>query len=61
MENDDLTLTIRLHDPAEKDDAAKAAVWVTGIVHRADLKLSASDFAERYLKPAAMQLLGPHN
>ncbi len=30
MAQDDLVLTIRVHDPIEKKDASKAACWTRG-------------------------------
>lgn len=53
---DDLTLTIRLHDPKEKQDPKKSASWVVITVHRADLDLPKNDFIERYVAPALPQL-----
>ena len=57
---DELTLTVRLHDPKEKDDVAKAAVWVVLKVDRADLALSPTDFTAKYLSGAAATILAPH-
>lgn len=47
----DLTLTLRLYDPAEKLDSAKAASWATISVSRADLSLSAAAFLAKYVTP----------
>lgn len=49
---DDLTLTIRLHDPIEKDDHELAAGWVTVRVARADLTMPTAGFLGRYVRPA---------
>lgn len=56
--NDTLTLTVRLHDPKEKQDAGKSTAWAVVQVRREDLQMSASDFSIRYLFPAAQQILG---
>lgn len=48
---DTLTLTIRLHDPKEKQDAKRAADWIVFDVGREDLKLSPEDFAAKYITP----------
>jgi len=53
---DDLTLTIRLHDPIEKGDHELAAGWVTVRVARADLEMSAAGFLGRYVRPALKQI-----
>ena len=51
-----LTLTIRLYDPEEKNDANKAASWQTISVERDDLQLSPADFTAKYILPAIPQL-----
>jgi hypothetical protein len=56
MAGDNLTLTIRVHDPFEKEDAEKAASWATISVLRADIGISKIAFAEKYLQPALAQL-----
>ena len=48
---DTLTFTMRLHDRAEKKDAAKCTSWATVEVARADLKLSQADFLAKYVVP----------
>lgn len=53
---DHLTLTVRLHDPKEKQNAKLAASWVTVRVDRADLALAPADFAAKYLVGAAAEL-----
>lgn len=54
---DELTLTIRIHDPKEKQDEQHSTVWVVIKVKREDLQLAPYLFAELYLAPAAEQLL----
>ena len=56
MQQDTLTLTIRLHDPKEKNDPALSASWVVIPVDRADLALEPPDFAAKYLLPAVPEL-----
>jgi len=56
LEKDTLTLTLRLHDPKEKQNAALAASWVVIEVDRADLALDPLDFAAKYVLPAVPQL-----
>jgi hypothetical protein len=53
---DHLTLTLRLHDPKEQQNAALAASWVVIEVNRADLGMEPLDFAAKYLLPAVSQL-----
>lgn len=57
---DMLTLTVRLHDPKEKRDRAKSAVWHVVKIPRAALSLSEADFAANHLAPAAAVILAPH-
>ena len=57
---DMLTLTVRLHDPKEKRDPKKSAVWHTVKIPRAALSLSDADFAANHLLPAVPVILGPH-
>ena len=57
---DMLTLTVRLHDPKEKRDRAKSAVWHTVKIPRAALSLPEADFAATHLAPAAAVILAPH-
>ena len=54
--DDNLTLTIRLHDPKEKTDPRKAAQWAVTKIPREDLKLSPRDFAAKHVLPALEQL-----
>jgi hypothetical protein len=56
MQKDTLTLTIRLHDPLEKQDAAKATSWVVIEVDRESLAMSVDELLERYFRPALPQL-----
>ena len=46
-----LVLTIRLHDPLEKNDADLAASWVVVKVNREALALTAEEFAQGYVVP----------
>lgn len=57
---DMLTLTVRLHDPKEKRDPKKAAVWHVIKIPRAALSLAEADFATNHLAPAAAVILAPH-
>jgi len=57
---DELTLTIRVHDPKEKRDASMSACWAVVKVERADVQgdaaLSAFAFVKKYVTPALSQL-----
>ena len=55
-DKDTLTLTLRLHDEAEKKNAALATSWVVVKVDRADLKLSPEEFAAKYITPKLAEL-----
>ena len=57
---DMLTLTVRLHDPKEKRDRAKSAVWHTIKIPRADLTLGEDEFLAKHLAAAVPVILGPH-
>lgn len=57
---DTLTLTVRLHDPKEKRDRAKSAVWHVVKIAREDLALAEADFAAKHLHAAAAVILAPH-
>jgi hypothetical protein len=48
---DDLVLTVRLHDPKEKQDATLSAHWVTQKIPRSDMHMSKEDFVAKYLAP----------
>ena len=52
MPLDDFTLTLRVHDPKEKDDATLSTSWAVVAVPRADIELPVDDFIAKYLKPA---------
>jgi len=52
MPDDVLTFTLRIHDPAEKKDAAKSTAWSTVPVFRSDLSLPLDEFIAKYVKPA---------
>lgn len=56
MDQDTLTLTLRLHDPKEKKDAKLAASWVVLQVPRADLALAPEEFAAKHLIDAVRSL-----
>jgi hypothetical protein len=51
LPDDNLTLSIRLHDPKEKRDPKKSASWVVLKVPREDLKLDAGAFAAKHVTP----------
>ena len=57
---DMLTLTVRLHDPKEKRDRTKSAVWHTIKIPRADLALGEAEFLAKHLAAAVPVILGPH-
>ncbi len=56
MAQDDLVLTIRVHDPIEKKDASKAACWTLVKVPRADANLPAAEFIAKYIHPELSKL-----
>ena len=56
MAEDLLTLTIRVHDPKEKQDAALSASWVAVAIPRAAITLPAAEFAAKYVVPALKKL-----
>jgi hypothetical protein len=53
---DELTLTIRVHDPKEKRDPSMSACWVTVRIPRVDVQglaaLTVDAFLEKYVVPA---------
>jgi hypothetical protein len=53
---DVLVLTVRLHDPRERQNAKKSAWWGTVKIPRADSKLSASDLATKHLVPIVEEI-----
>lgn len=57
---DTLTLSVRLHDPKERRDIRKSAVWHVVKIPRAALSLTEEDFAANHLAPAAAVILAPH-
>lgn len=50
MSDDNLTLTLRLHDPKER--TRQSAEWVVQKVARADLAMPLDEFIAKYVKPA---------
>ena len=56
MAQDDLTLTIRVHDPLEKADPEMSASWGTIKVPRKDIILPVEDFVNEYVVPALEQV-----
>lgn len=54
--SDTLTFTLRIHDPAEKQDATKSTSWVVLEIPRADLAMVAADFVAKYITPALAQM-----
>lgn len=50
-EKDTLTLTLRIHDPKEKRDAAKSTSWLVLAVERGDLRMPKMDFIAKYILP----------
>jgi hypothetical protein len=57
MPDDVLSLTIRLYDPAEKQDVKRSACWVTIPMPREALTMSKSDFLETIIAPALSKLV----
>lgn len=55
-DQDTLTLTVRLHDPKEKQNHKLSASWVVIKVPREDLAMSAPEFAAKHLLPAVEKL-----
>jgi len=53
---DTLTLSLRLHDPKEKKDAAKSTRWAVVDVPRTDLVLPFEEFMAQYVIPAFKKL-----
>jgi hypothetical protein len=54
---DRITLTLRLHDSAEKKDAAKSTSWAVVEIPREDLALSKAEFFEKHVAPAMDKLI----
>jgi hypothetical protein len=57
MPQNTLTFTLRLHNPAEKKDAAKSTAWSVIEVPREDFKLPKADFLAKYVEPGLAQML----
>lgn len=55
-DKDTLTLSLRLHDPAEEKDAGLSTAWAMIPVAREDLKLPAEDFVAKYITPNMSKL-----
>jgi hypothetical protein len=53
---DELTLTIRVHDPKEKHDPALSACWATVRVDRAAISLPMDVFIQQFVEPALKQI-----
>lgn len=53
---DRITLSLRIHDAAEKQDATKSASWAVIEIARADLGMPKADFLAKYIEPALAQL-----
>jgi hypothetical protein len=49
---DQLTFSLRIHDPQEKKDAAKSTCWVTLQIPREDLKMAKAEFIAKHVEPA---------
>lgn len=56
MAQDDLTLTIRVHDPLEKADHEMAASWGVIKVSRDHVGMGLEDFVNDYIVPALKQV-----
>ena len=56
MTEDTLTLSIRVHDPKEKQDATMSACWAVVKVPRADISIPLDQFIEKHVKPALAQI-----
>lgn len=54
---DTLTFTVRLHDPAEKKDAAKSTSWAVIEIPREDLNLPKAEFFAKHVSPALDKLI----
>jgi hypothetical protein len=55
---DTLTLTIRIHDPKEKKNAALSTNWAPVEVPREDLALSKAEFIAKWIEPALATMTG---
>ena len=56
MPQDDLTLTIRVHDPLEKDDHEMAASWGVIKIAREHVEMPMEDFVNEYVVPVLHQI-----
>jgi hypothetical protein len=54
---DSLTLTVRLHDPAEKTHAHKSTAWEVLEIPRQDLQLPRTEFFEKHVTPALNKII----
>lgn len=53
---DVLKLTLRLHDPKEKQNPKLAASWVTIEIPREDLGMAPEEFAVKHIAPRVVEL-----
>jgi hypothetical protein len=53
---DELTLTIRVHDPLERHDPSLSACWATVKIDRAAIRLPMDVFIQQFVAPALKQL-----
>lgn len=56
MPDDNLTLTLRVHDPKEKQDHDLSTAWVVVKVERTDIGMKQSDFTNKYINPYLLNL-----
>lgn len=56
MVQDDLTLTLRVHDPLEKADHEMAASWAVVKIPREHAQMPMEDFVNEYVVPALRQI-----
>lgn len=54
--SDNLTVSIRIHDPKERVDEKKATRWVVLQVPREDLQLSDADFSAKWIAAAVAHI-----
>ena len=57
MPPDDLTLTVRLHDPKEKTHVHKSTQWEVLTISRDDLQLPRVEFIEKHVGPALDKII----
>lgn len=53
---DNLVMSLRLHDPKEKSNAALAASWIIIHIPRSELTLSPEEFAAKHILPRVKEL-----